>query len=97
MTTEEMKKIIGCAELTPEILDDYISSGWWTREMLPWEHCGMDFQKVYGSMSRICLTSGIHKCRYQGKSYYFGLGLDEPTVTDDMLENATWLVYTWSD
>lgn len=94
---DEMKRIIGCEELTHEILDNYICSGWWTREMLPWEHCGMQFQKVYFPMYRDCLKTDIHLCNYQDKSYYFGLGLKEPEVTDDMLKNGTWLVYTWSD
>lgn len=93
----KMKKIIGCKELTHEAVQEYISSGWWGREMLPWEHCGMEFSKVCVPMHRSFLTSDIHHCIYHGKSYYFGIGLDEPTVTDDMLENAEWFVYTWSD
>ena len=92
-----MEKIIGCEKLTHEILDEYLSSGWWNREMLPWEHCGMQFQKVCFKMYRACLESGIHRCNYNDKSYYFGLGLEEPEVTDDMLENGYWTVYTWSD
>lgn len=92
-----MKEIIGCDELTHEVLGNYLCSGWWTREMLPWEHCGMRFQKVYFPMYRDCLKTDIHLCNYKGKSYYFGLGLEEPEVTDDMLKNGTWLVYTWSD
>ena len=48
-------------------------------------------------MYRDCLKTDIHLCNYKGKSYYFGLGLEEPEVTDDMLKNGTWLVYTWSD
>lgn len=95
---EKMKEIIGCAELTHDILDAYIhSGGWWKREMLPWEHCAMSFQRIYGSMSKNCLPYDIYLCRYHGKPFFFGLGLNEPEVTDDMLENGTWLVYTWSD
>ena len=93
----KMKKIIGCDELTHADVQNYISSGWWNREMLPWEHCGMRFHKVYGSMGRGSLKSGIHYCNYNDKPYYFGIGLDEPEVTDDMLENGYWAVYTWSD
>jgi len=93
----KMKKIIGCTELTHETLDEYIKSGWWTRKMLPWEHCGMHFEKVWGAMGRERIKHGIYKCIYFGKPYYFGLGLEEPSVSDDMLENGTWLVYTWSD
>lgn len=93
----KMQKIIGCSELTHEVLRDYISTGWWNREMLPWEHCGMTFQKVCFPMYRECLKTGIHLCNYQDKTYYFGLGLEEPEVTDDMLENGHWCVYTWSD
>ena len=92
-----MEKIIGCKNLTHEILHDYISTGWWEREMLPWEHCGKTFSKVYCKMSRECLKYDIHFCRYNDKPYYFGLGLEEPEVTDDMLENGYWAVYTWSD
>lgn len=93
----KMKKIIGCSELTHELLRNYLSSGWWTREMLPWEHCGMKFQKICFPMYKECLKTGIFLCNYKDKSYYFGLGLNEPEVTEDLLENGTWLVYTWSD
>lgn len=93
----KMEKIIGCKNLTHEILEDYLSSGWWNREMLPWEHCGMSFQKLCVPMSRSFLAGDIYNCVYNDKSYYFGLGLEEPEVTDDMLKNGTWLVYTWSD
>ena len=91
------KKAIGCSELTHELLHNYLSSGWWNREMLPWKHCGMKFQKICFPMYKECLKTGIHLCNYKEKSYYFGLGLNEPEVTDDMLKNGTWLVYTWSD
>lgn len=93
----KMEKIIGCPKLTHEALHEYISSGWWNRKMLPWEHCGMRFQKIAVPMRRDFLTEGIHYCWYNAKPYYFGLGLSEPEVTDDMLEKGTWLVYTWSD
>ena len=93
----KMKKIIGCEELTHEILNEYIHSGWWNREMLPWEHCGMAFQKMCVPMHRSFLGTDIYYCNYNDKPYYFGLGLKEPEVTDDMLENGKWFVYTWSD
>lgn len=93
----KMEKIIGCKKLTHEILNEYISSGWWEREMLPWEHSGKRFQKMCVPMSANFLKSDIYFCRYNDKPYYFGLGLDEPEVTDDMLENGYWAVYTWSD
>ena len=92
-----MKEIIGCQEVTNEVLQEYLSTGWWTREMLPWEHCAMKFQRIYGTMRRKCLGHDIYLCRYQDKPYYFGIGIEEPIVTDDMLENGTWLVYTWAD
>jgi len=94
----KMKKIIGCSKLTHEIVSEYLSSGFWnTRNLLPWEHCGKAFQKIWVPMKREFLSNGIHFCRYRDKPYYFGIELDEPEVTDDMLENGTWLVYTWSD
>ena len=92
-----MKHIIGCSKLTHDIINQYLSSNQWNRKMLPWEHCAMSFQKMCFPMNRDSLQYGIHFCRYNDKPYYFGIGLDEPEVTDDMLENATWLVYTWSD
>jgi hypothetical protein len=95
---ENMKKIIGCNELTHEQVHKYICSGWWNREMLPWEHCGMKFQRRCMPMSKIFLTTGdIHYCHYNDKIYYFGLGLKEPELTNDMLENGDWFVYTWAD
>ena len=96
-TLYRMKKIIGCKELTHEILNNYLRTGSWEREMLPWEHCGMRFSKMCVPMGKESLKYGIHYCNYNGKPYYFGLGLKEPDVTDDMLENGYWAVYTWSD
>lgn len=94
----KMKEIIGCSKLTHEIVSEYLSGGFWnTRNLLPWEHCGKKFQKICVPMKREFLSNGIHFCRYRDKPYYFGIELDEPEVTDDMLENGTWLVYTWSD
>ena len=93
----EMKKIIGCTKLTHEILNEYLSRGWWEREMLPWEHCGKRFQEICVPMRKEYVTQEIHSCHYQDKVYYFGLGLDEPTITDDMIEQGVWFVYTWSD
>ena len=94
---QKMQKIIGCEELTHEVLDNYLSTGWWTREMLPWEHSGMKFQKLCVPMRKEFLKNDIHYCYYNDTPYYFGLGLKEPEVTDDMLKNGTWCVYTWSD
>lgn len=94
----KMKKIIGCSKLNHEIVHKYLHSGLLnTRKMLPWEHCGKTFQKMCFQMKKELLNSGIYLCRYDSKPYYFGIGLDEPEVTNDMLENGTWLVYTWSD
>lgn len=94
---DEMKFRIGCDELSHELLAEYLSSGWWERTLLPWEHCGMHFEKMYSPICQQNLAFGIHKCLYNGESFYFGIGLEEPIVTDDMLKNATWLVYTWAD
>jgi hypothetical protein len=95
---QKMQKIIGCEKLTHEIVGEYLSRGFWnTRELLPWEHCGKKFQKLCVPMKRSFLNDGIHLCNYNDKSYYFGIGLDEPEVTEDMLQNGYWCVYTWSD
>lgn len=75
----------------------YIQAGWWQREMLSWEHVAMGFHKLNVPMKRILLESGIHYCLYNDSHYYFGIGLEEPIVTEDMLNNGVWFVYTWSD
>ena len=93
----KMKELIGCSRLTHEVLHDYLHTEWWFRKMLPWEYCSKTFQKVCFPMNRECLNNDIYLCSYQDKPYYFGLGLKEPEVTDDMLENGAWFVYTWSD
>ena len=94
----KMKEIIGYSELTHDVLDEYIySGGWWERKMLPWEHCSMRFQEVYGPMNRASLLNGIYRCDYYKKSFYFGIGLKEPSVSDDMLKNGKWFVYSYSD
>lgn len=91
-----MKEIIGCEELTHDVLKNYLNTFWWKRKMLPWEDCGKSFQKVYSPMKRKLLNNGIYLCNYYDKLYYFGLGLDEPFVTNDMIKNGVWFVYTWS-
>ena len=93
----EMKSRIGCDELTHEILAEYLCTGWRDRKLFSWEHCGMHFEKMYSPMCRQSLNFGVRMCLYDGKTYYFGLGLEEPVVTDDMLKNGKWLVYTWAD
>lgn len=93
---EAMKAIIGCSELTHDIIDEYRKKSWRERKLLPWEHCGMHFEKMYSPFSRERMC-GIYTCDYRGKTYYFGIGLDEPVITDDMEKNGRWLVYTWAD
>ena len=90
----EMQEIIGCTELTHEIVLDYITPLWHYRKLLPWEHCGKSFQKPYGGT----YSGGeIYLCSYEGKDYIFGIGLDEPEITEDMRKNGSWLCYTWAD
>ena len=95
--TSKIKRNNSCDKLTHETLHNYICSGWWNREMLPWEHCGMQFQKLCVPMQKEFLETGIYLCNYNDEPYYFGIGLAEPEVTDDMLKNGHWRVYTWSD
>ena len=94
-----MKEIIGCQELTHDAIHTYTRSGWWTREMLPWEHCAMSFQSLWQSvaMRKEFWGRNIYLCIHHEKPYYFGIGLEEPEVTDDLLKNGHWLVYTWAD
>ena len=40
---------------------------------------------------------GIYLCKYKGEEYYFGIGKEEPTITEDMIKNGEWSEYTWTD
>lgn len=93
----KMKEIIGCTELTHEAVEEYLRPSAQTKAMLPWEHCAMGFYKISCGMSRGGLEHGIHRCVYQGKAYYFGIGLDESVLSDEMLNYGVWSVYTWMD
>lgn len=93
----KMKSIIGCKELTHKVIDDYLRiGGWRDRKLLPWEHCAMHFEKMYHKLDRERMC-GIYSCLYEGKTYYYGIGLEEPVITDDMEQHGKWLVYTWAD
>ena len=94
---DKMQKIIRCPKVTHEIISDFLKDYWTKREMLPWEHCAMKFQRMGVPMKREFLSNGIYRCNYGKNSYFFGIDLDEPEITDDMLQNGTWLVYTWAD
>ena len=93
----KMEKIIGCNKLTHEILHDYLCSDNQNRERFPWERCGMAFRRVARPLERNSIKNGIHYCWYQDRPIYFGMGLAEPDVTDDMLENGEWCVYTLAE
>ncbi len=66
----------------------------------PWEwYYAKDFYRIY-DLDRIpdsIPVYNIYECVYQGKTYYYGVGKEEPPITEDMRKNGKWYGYTWAD
>ena len=69
----------------------------WRKQPWAWP-TAMEYAKVCGKVCREWVEGpGIHWCDYKGKAYVYGTGKGEVPVTEDMLKNGTWYVYTFSD
>ena len=66
------------------------------RQPLWWEEYGKKFHRALHNAEVIRTyinQKKILKCYYYDKPYYFNIGIDEPEVTDYMIEEAIWFVY----
>lgn len=79
-------------------INKILQKGWWEREMLPWEHCGMKFYHIpYDLIEYNIQMKNILFCNFNDEPYYFNIGTDEPQITDEMKKDGYWAVYTWAD
>lgn len=66
------------------------------RRPLWWENYGMKFNTL-GHNSKLVREliqkKAILKCYYYDKTYYFNIGIEEPNITEDMIEEGVWFSY----
>lgn len=81
-----------------ESVHKILQNDWWKRDLLPWEHAGKKFYdiSVEYTIKNIQLKN-VMRCFYDDKVYYFNIGTEEPEITEEMINNGKWQVYTWSD
>ena len=83
-----------------ETIHDYYRIKSWGRPMFKWEHCGKGFHAISGFdgiRHNVKHRLVIYRCYHRGHVYYFSIDLPEPVITDDMIKNGEWEVYTWED
>ena len=97
-------------------VDNTLRIPWSKREAMgktifPWEHCCKSFYwipnklaiKHFLGLSDISDSDDeplILKCKLDGETYYFGLGLEDEikvTIIERMFKHGSWSVYTWQD
>ena len=81
-----------------EVINKYYAEG--GTPMFWWAHCAKSFHPITGFEGirhNVEHNLVIYRCFYRGHVYLFGIKLPEPVITDDMLENGDWQVYTWDD
>lgn len=81
-----------------ESVHKILQNDWWKRDLLPWEHAGKKFYDI----SVEYIIKNIERktelrCFYNDQVYYFNIGTEEPEITEEMINNGKWQVYTWSD
>lgn len=71
------------------------------REPLWWETFGKKFYYINGYMDKSKLIHQyfeqheVLKCYYNYNVFFFNIGLDEPEITEHMIEEGDWFVYAW--
>ena len=84
--------------LSNEEINQIIMTTNWERKLFPWELYDKKFYNVTSDYALRDISSGcVVFCRYNDKPYYFNIGTEEPEITEDMINNAYWAVYSWSD
>lgn len=84
--------------MTAKEINNYISTPSFERNLLPWEHCAMRFYGIKEPyISRNIAMAVILRCFYEEEVFFFNIGIDEPTITQEMILNGDWQVYTWAD
>lgn len=84
--------------MTAKEIQSYIDAPWYKRTLLPWEHCAMRFYEIEEPyISRDIAHGSILRCYYKEDVFFFNIGIDEPIITQEMILDGDWEVYTWSD
>ena len=66
------------------------------RRPLWWEEYGKKFHTLGHNSNlvrELIKKKAILKCYYYDKTYYFNIGIEEPNITDDMIEEGVWFSY----
>lgn len=79
-------------------VDEILKVPWFERKMLSWEHCGKKFYDItYDYILLNIEMKSVMRCYYKSQVFYFNIGNSEPKITESMIRNGKWQVYTWSD
>ena len=88
---EMTEKMIRYRDLTAdEIRKDPSGAVWWWPNVLCFEGAVWEIPKTNADVKEIL------QCTYNGETYYFGIGKEEPTITEDMRENGDWRSQTFT-
>jgi hypothetical protein len=95
---DKQEYIEGKRPMTAKEIDDYIEGLWCNRNLLPWEHCGKAFRNIIEPyILRDIVAECILRCVYKDEVFFFNIGIEEPEITQDMIQCGKWQVYTWAD
>lgn len=79
-------------------VDKILKNSWRKRKMLSCEHCAQKFFDITNDyVLRNIEMKSVLRCYYNEDVYYFNIGTPEPEITETMIVNGKWQVYTWSD
>ena len=78
-----------------KFIHELLERPWEERARMPWEHCLKSFSKIelYQVEVNFRLMNPL-KLIFNGKAYYFNIGLVEPELTEKMIMNGEWGVYS---
>ena len=73
-----------------DIREDPSLAPWWWPNVLCFEGAVWEIPKTNADVKKIL------QCEYNGETYYFGIGKEEPPITEDMRENGRWTCQTYA-
>ena len=68
------------------------------RKILKWEHCAKTWYPIdVGLAVQNIKSNGVVECKLNGNKILFNTEEINPEITQEMLFDGEWYVYTWSD